>query len=704
MVKKYFRTRLAYNANETLSPVVRLWILRILHPLGGYKEWVRNHGFRCDELARALGLEAWLDEGEGPFDARAVRLELRQRYSAAEKQRHRAQPHATMRSNIQRLATLANLSPVDEQILAFACAIHQEPLLESAADYLGNLSSARVAACLAVILDFPVDVVRAALAPQAVLSRTGLVLLDRNGPRQLRGCLDLLSGSFADHMHTETADILQLLRGVVQAAPPAQLALDDYLHTQPQLDIALPYLRQASQQGQHGVNFFIHGSPGTGKTELARTLAAALGCELFEVASEDSDGDPINAERRLRALQAVQSFFSQRQALLVFDEVEDVFNDSPHPFGGKSTAQQRKAWINRMLESNPMPTLWLSNSGTLDPAFIRRFDMVFELPVPPQSQRLRIIDQQCQGLLDSPAMQRMSQSEYLAPAVVARAAKVVRSIQACPLDQDQTQKPCPAAALERLVNNTLQAQGHPSLQRQAANQLPQVYDPAFIHADAELAAIAQGIAAHKSARLCLYGPPGTGKTAYGRWLAQQLDMPLLVQRASDLQSMYVGECEKNLARAFRAAEQDGALLLIDEVDSFLQDRRGAQRSWEVSQVNEMLTQMESFSGVFIATTNLMHGLDQAALRRFDLKVKLDFLRTEQAWALLLRHCAQLGLATPGSPEQSRLARLRYVTPGDFAAVLRQGRFRPLADAAALVAQLEAECALKEGAKGVMGFV
>ena len=441
MVKKSFRTRPTYNTAEALTPIVRLWILRILHPLGGYKEWVQNHGFRCDELASALGLQAWLDEGERPFDARAVRLELRQRYSAAEKQRHRAHPHATMRSNTQRLATLANLSPVDEQILAFACAIHQEPLLELAADYLGNLSSARVAACLAVILDFPMQDIRTALAPQAVLSRTGLVVLDRHGPRQLRGCLDLLSANFADRMHSETNDILQLLRGVVQAAPPAQLALEDYPHIQPQLDIALPHLRQASQQGQHGVNFFIHGSPGTGKTELARTLAAALGCELFEVASEDSDGDPINAERRLRALQAAQSFFSQRRALLMFDEVEDVFNDSTHPLGGKSTAQQRKAWVNRMLESNPMPTLWLSNSGALDAAFIRRFDMVFELPVPPQSQRLRIIDQQCQGLLDSPAMHRMSQSEHLAPAVVARAAKVVRSMQACPLEQDQSQTP-----------------------------------------------------------------------------------------------------------------------------------------------------------------------------------------------------------------------------------------------------------------------
>ena len=81
--------------------------------------------------------------------------------------------------------------------------------------------------------------------------------------------------------------------------------------------------------------------------------------------------------------------------------------------------------------------------------------------------------------------------------------------------------------------------------------------------------------------------------------------PLLVRRASDLLSMFVGEVEKNIARAFREAEDDGALLLIDEVDSFLQDRRGAQRSWEVTQVNEMLTQMEGFAGVFIASTNLL---------------------------------------------------------------------------------------------------
>lgn len=65
--------------------------------------------------------------------------------------------------------------------------------------------------------------------------------------------------------------------------------------------------------------------------------------------------------------------------------------------------------------------------------------------------------------------------------------------------------------------------------------------------------------------------------------------------------------EKNLARVFLEAEQDGALLMIDEIDSFLRDRKEAQRPWEVTQVNEMLTQMESFPGIFIASTNLMEG-------------------------------------------------------------------------------------------------
>jgi SpoVK/Ycf46/Vps4 family AAA+-type ATPase len=167
--------------------------------------------------------------------------------------------------------------------------------------------------------------------------------------------------------------------------------------------------------------------------------------------------------------------------------------------------------------------------------------------------------------------------------------------------------------------------------------------------------------------------------------------------------MYVGSSEKNIAGAFAEAQEEGAVLLIDEVDGFLQDRRGAQRGWEMSLVNEMLTQMESFPGVFVATTNLMDGLAPAALRRFDLKVKFDFLRPGQAIELLRRHCADTALPVPTPIDEGRLSRLHALTPGDFAAVRRQHRFRPVTSATAWVVALEAECELKTGPKRAIGF-
>ncbi len=691
-------SRCTVNAVDP-DPIILLWLLRILVPLGGYREFIRPHCFNNDTVAEVIGLGHWIDPSPKDFKPKAVQSELRLLHQKAEKQWVRANPPACLRNNVGQLSDLVGLSTTDCRILEFAVSIHNERLLDDTADWLGQISSVKVFHALSAILNLPEPEIRESLSAQGVLTRSGLVSVDRSGTSLLRGKLELLSDGFADLMASSEADPICLLRGTVSAAGPAHLNLADYSHISPSLEILRPYLRHASMTGRRGVNIFLHGAPGTGKSQLARALADELGCELFEVASEDADGDPVNGERRLRAFRAAQSFFAQRKALIAFDEVEDVFNDGDSFFGRKSTAQVRKAWINRMLEENTVPTLWLSNSiNGLDPAFIRRFDMVFELPVPPKKQRERILLENCGDLLDVPSISRIAEAESLAPAVVAKASSVVRAIR-----NDLGQTGC-AAAFERLISNTLEAQGHCPLIQHDANRLPEIYDPGFIHADADLTSVATGLVAAHTGRLCLYGPPGTGKTAYGRWLAEQLDAPLLVKRASDLMSPYVGENERNIARAFRQAAKDGALLLIDEVDSFLQDRRGAQRGWEVSMVNEMLTQMESFSGVFIASTNLMTDLDQAALRRFDLKVKFDFLRTEQALELLRRYCGQLQLSSPQPDLLMRMMRLQRLTPGDFAAVLRQHRFRPIQSPGMLVSALEAECAVKEGGKASIGFL
>jgi len=145
--------------------------------------------------------------------------------------------------------------------------------------------------------------------------------------------------------------------------------------------------------------------------------------------------------------------------------------------------------------------------------------------------------------------------------------------------------------------------------------------------------------------------------------------------------------------------------VFDEVDSFLADRTTARQSWEVTQVNEMLVQMENFEGVFIATTNLMDNLDRASLRRFDLKLEFGYLKPKQAWRMFQAHCDDLGLSKPTTTHKEAIRHLRFVTPGDFAAVVRQHRFRPIRDAADLVARLEDEVAVKQISDGkVMGFL
>ena len=157
----------------------------------------------------------------------------------------------------------------------------------------------------------------------------------------------------------------------------------------------------------------------------------------------------------------------------------------------------------------------------------------------------------------------------------------------------------------------------------------------------------------------------------------------------------MGESEKNIAHAFEEAANEDAVLLIDEVDSFLQKRSSAQRSWEVTRVNEMLTQMERFDGIFIATTNLLEGMDEACLRRFDLKVKFDYLDADKAVRIFQNYCESMFEEySIDSSVLKAVGSLKSLAPGDFASVLRQSRFAPIKTPQAFYEALAGECRVK----------
>jgi len=173
--------------------------------------------------------------------------------------------------------------------------------------------------------------------------------------------------------------------------------------------------------------------------------------------------------------------------------------------------------------------------------------------------------------------------------------------------------------------------------------------------------------------LCFWGIPGAGKTQLAEYIAVELDLPILMRSASDLLSKWLGETEQQIAAMFAEAEAEGALLFLDEADSFLRDRALARAEWAVTQVNELLQRMERFEGIFIAATNLMDSVDAAAMRRFTWKLEFKALEPEQAWSMF---CAEAEFDADAEPERAeelkdQLAAIADLAPGDFATVKRQ---------------------------------
>lgn len=172
-------------------------------------------------------------------------------------------------------------------------------------------------------------------------------------------------------------------------------------------------------------------------------------------------------------------------------------------------------------------------------------------------------------------------------------------------------------------------------------------------------------------RILFYGISGAGKTNLAHYIADSLGKGIIIKNASDILGMYVGESEKNIAKAFSEAKKQNKILLFDEVDSFFQDRTLASQIWEITQVNEFLTQMEKFNGIVICTTNLRNIMDKAMQRRFHIMVEFKALKDDGVRTLLKDYFTQFNFS---ETEIKRISRYQSATPGDFGNLASRLRF------------------------------
>ncbi|MGH8279999.1 MAG: AAA family ATPase [Gammaproteobacteria bacterium] len=676
--------------------VAVLWALRILVRLHGVQRF-KSSIMDEEEFLRIVGVG---DYEETPPLRKLKRL-LRRRLAVFEARAPRRL--GVLRKNLRMLAPSLKLTPTDCAILAFSVILCQTGWLQEAASSLGELDTRGMEPALATILALPERDIHAALASTGALACSGIIHV-ATGAGRLKEKLELFD-SFADALSQEQASPAEMLKPFFRIPEAPLLKHGDFQYAEDEWSLVTGYLAAKAAKPAAGVNILIYGRPGTGKTEFVRTLAAELGLDLREVAVHGAEGGSLRPEHRLGAyLLAERVLCNTKKAVVLFDEVEDAFPGGRwglfREFGG-GEARIGKAWMNRVLEENPVPSFWLSNDiEQIDRAYLRRFDLVFEMPEPPRSARRRILCHYLKGIaVSEPWLDRVAENRDLVPAVIERAAKVVGSLKLADAAQAEKQ-------LAFTLRGNLTSMGRQWIAPGSGVE-PIHYRLEYLNPDSDLDALCTGLKRRVQGRLCLYGPPGTGKTAFGKHVGKLLDRPVLVKRASDLLSMWVGESEKNIAHMFREAEHEGAVLMLDEADSFLQDRAGATRSWEVTQVNELLTQMEAFDGLFIASTNLMDNLDAASLRRFDFKIRFRYLTPPQREAMFADILMTLGnTAERANADVSRrLERLDTLTPGDFAVAMRQARLLgtpPSADK--LCAVLETECAFKDkGVFRVLGF-
>ena len=175
----------------------------------------------------------------------------------------------------------------------------------------------------------------------------------------------------------------------------------------------------------------------------------------------------------------------------------------------------------------------------------------------------------------------------------------------------------------------------------------------------------------KGIRILFYGLSGAGKTNLAHYIADAIGKKLLCKNASDILGMLVGESEKNIAKAFEEAKKQKKILLFDEVDSFFRERSYASQNWEITQVNEFLTQMEKFEGIVICTTNLRNIMDKAMQRRFHIMVEFKALKDEGVQRLLVKYFPQFDF---NEENIRRISRFQSATPGDFGNLSSRLRF------------------------------
>ena len=472
---------------------------------------------------------------------------------------------------------------------------------------------------------------------------------------------------------------------IVGKPEKSKLKLSDYSHMEKEHNTAVNILKNAVEQKKVGVNILMYGGVGLGKSEMARLVANSANIPLYSVITQLENFKEADREDRLVDLFSKQHVLSRSdKACILFDEGEDVMNRG-FSYGGSAS----KGYLNHLLETASVPIIWTTNNiSDVDPAFLRRMTYCIEFEKLSDEVRLNIwnrVIKKNKLKVSKKKVEELNKNYNIPPSLIANAVQTTKLVGGNEND------------FEGFIENVAKVVTKKKNVKNKKEFEMTEYNDNLVNTDIDIKDLTKKIKDCEKLNfsLCLYGEPGTGKSLYARYLAKQIGCEVILKRASDLMSKWVGETEQNIAAAFAEAKSKKAMLIFDEADSFLQNRNNAQANWEVSQVNEMLTWMESHEYPFVCTTNLLDTLDEASLRRFTFKLRFDFLTTEQV-NKAIEHFFDIKNAN---------VNIKGLTAGDFATVKKKADFLEIKDLDEITKMLQDEVKVKKSKelKNTIGF-
>ncbi len=598
---------------------------------------------------------------------------------------------------LDELQRVFNLGSDDVTVLLFLYCAY-ETNLEYLSDLQNDVDYNEFVRIISTAVDLPLASVKRVLHKQSRLYSFGLLEEIDTKRQNFFDLSDVISDYLAGVSERSLID-QSIMKDSGDTLDPDSFTIDGH-----EKDIILRLLRSNGP-----ANILFYGKAGTGKTEFSRAIARATGKEVYLLQHGEDENSGNDDGSRVMALRVAVNTVPADRGIIIADEADYILN-TVRMFLMSRPGMMEKGRLNSFLDDAGAKIIWISNEVTfMEESTLRRFAYSLSFKAFTTEERKNVWRNRLAGhpmkrFITDDLVARLSEDYRVNAGGIASALDALKHIYRGERPGKKRVEETLRELLgrhENLVTGRLDSRhGNRGLR-----DLVDAYDPAVLNCDTDPAAILSAVSAcaddmkapgrnGKNLNLLFWGPPGTGKTEFVKYCSREAGLRYILKRYSDLESKWVGETEKNIATAFREAEEQNAILFIDESDSFFTSRESAFRSWEVSRTNELLTQMENHGGIFVCCTNLLPTMDRAAMRRFHFKVEFRPMKPEARVILYRKYFRLKGRRLTGGHRQ-RIAAIDGLTPGDIRAVWQRLQYMgDNIDHGFIIAELEREASYR----------